>query len=44
MGAVVQGQTYGNVFYVVAWITLACIVLALFLPTGRPTGGQVVAH
>lgn len=44
MGAAVQGQTYGNVFYLVGWITLACIALAVCLPTGRPSGAQVVAH
>jgi EmrB/QacA subfamily drug resistance transporter len=44
MGAIVQGAAYANVFYLVGWLTLGCIALALFLPSGRPTGGQAVAH
>jgi EmrB/QacA subfamily drug resistance transporter len=44
LSGMVQGQVYANVFYAVGWLTLASIVLALFLPSGRPTGGQAVAH
>ena len=44
LGAIVQSAAYANVFYLMGWVTLSGIVLALFFPTGRPTGGQVVAH
>ncbi|HEY1968643.1 MAG TPA: MDR family MFS transporter [Pseudonocardia sp.] len=46
LGNQVQAQTYSNAFLVAGGLTLAGVALALFLPTGRPTGGgdRPVAH
>jgi len=44
MSAIVQSAAYANVFYLIGLTALGSIVLALFLPSGRPTAGRAVAH
>jgi EmrB/QacA subfamily drug resistance transporter len=46
LGNQVQAQTYSNAFLVAGGLTLAGVALALFLPSGRPSGGgdRPVAH
>ena len=44
LSGMVQAQAYTDVFYVCALLSLGGIMLALFLPTGRPTGAKAVAH
>jgi len=39
-----QAQAYGDVFYVVAWFTLAGAVLALFLRSGGTAGDRAAAE
>jgi EmrB/QacA subfamily drug resistance transporter len=46
LSGMVQAQAYGTAFFVAGCLTLVGVVLAMFLPSGKPRGGggAAVAH
>ena len=44
MAGMAQTDSYSQAFAVIGWICYAGAVLALFLPSGKPTRGAAVAH